>query len=49
MTIEEWIEQQEADTSVSIEEFYQGLVDALKILNERIQIAECDGVDVSYM
>lgn len=46
MTIEEWIEEQEGDGTEPVEEFYQVLVHALNALQERIQMAEYDGIDL---
>jgi len=46
MTIHEWIEKLETNDSLSVEQFYARLKDASLVLQERLDCAEADGVDL---
>jgi hypothetical protein len=49
MTIEEWIEEQEGDGTEPIEEFYRGIAQAIVVLQERMELAEMDGVNLDEL
>lgn len=43
--IEEWIAEQEADSSMSLEEFYSRIKGAISILRSRLDCAADEGID----
>lgn len=49
MKIQEWIEELESDDSLSIEEFYAKLLAAKAALEERLECASSDGVDLDML
>lgn len=49
MTIEEWISKLEADTDLTLEEFYSKLVQAKQVLEERLEVADADGIDIENL
>ena len=46
MTINDWIAKQETDSSLTLEQFYARLMGAVNALEERLSVAESDGVDL---
>ncbi len=46
MTIQEWIEKQEADKSLTTEQMYARFKNAIIVLEDRLLCADADGVDL---
>jgi hypothetical protein len=49
MHISEWIEKLECDRSLSLEQFYVRLKGALSEIEERLSMAEHDGIDLEMI
>jgi len=49
ITIHDWINQLEDDDSLSLEQFYATLKSARFVIDERLEVAESDGVDLDNL
>lgn len=47
--IHEWITEQEADQSMSLEQFYARIKGAIEALQERLGVAGDEGIDVGEL
>ncbi len=43
--IHEWLADQEADSSLSLEQFYARIKGAVEILKDRLEVGEDEGID----